>query len=47
MMYVQYSFVSGRKPTAVASAPVELSPSLTVWAGILAMIATIAAVALG
>jgi hypothetical protein len=44
MMYVQYSFIDRREPIAFKSPPVELSPALVVWAGILAMLASVAMV---
>ena len=47
MMYVQYSFIDRREPTTFASPRVELSPTLVVCAGILAMLASVAVVALG
>jgi hypothetical protein len=47
MMYVQYSFIDRREPTAFASAPVQMTPTLVVISGILAMIASAAVVAIG
>jgi len=46
MMYVQYSFIDRREPTDFAHPHVRLSPALAVWAGIAAMLASIAVVAL-
>lgn len=46
MMHVQYSFIDRREPTAFASAPVEITPALAVLAGLLAMLASVAVVAL-
>ena len=45
-MYVQYSFIDRREPTTFASAPVQITPSMVVLAGILAMLASIAVVVL-
>jgi len=46
MMYVQYSFIDRREHPAFKNPPVELTPALAVWAGILAMLASVAVLAL-
>ena len=46
MMYVQYSFIDRREPTDFTTPRIELSPALVVCAGILAMLASVAVVAL-
>jgi hypothetical protein len=42
-MHVQYSFVQPRAAVSLASDPIQFTPSMTVWAGLVAMIATTAA----
>jgi hypothetical protein len=45
-MYVQYSFIDRRERTDFRQPHVELSPTLVVCAGILAMLASVVVVAL-
>jgi hypothetical protein len=41
-MHVQYSFVQPRA-VSLANDPIHITPSMTVWAGLFAMVATTAA----
>jgi hypothetical protein len=41
-MHVQYSFVQPRAAGSLAGEPIQFTPSMTVWAGLAAMIATTA-----
>jgi hypothetical protein len=45
-MYVQYSFIDRREPTDFRNPRIEMTPTLVVCAGILAMLASVAVVAL-